>query len=152
MRQTYTQKLPYISLTSEAAKREFYIAPLLLELLNYVHPEINIEYPINAGKNLSGAIDYLLTLENNVVIIEAKKGDLEKGFTQLAVGLIALDKYLDTNQTHIYGAVTLGDVWRFGVLDREMQTLTKDMNAYALLPNVHEILAILIGTLEHQIS
>lgn len=91
LRQTYITKLPFISLTSEAAKREFYISPLLLELLNYIHAEIDVEYPLDAGENLCGTIDYFITFTNNLVIIEAKKGDLEKGFTQLAVELIALN-------------------------------------------------------------
>ncbi len=147
--QTYTKKLPCISLTSETAKREFYISPLLLELLDYIQAEINVEYPLDAGENLSGTIDYLLKyLTGNSVIIEAKKGDLEKGFTQLAVELIALDKSLDSPQQLIYGAVTLGDVWRFGVLDRRTKILKKDMNAYSLLPDFEKILAVLIGILE----
>ena len=148
LRQTYVRKLPYISLTSETAKREFYISPLLLELLNYVHTEIDVEYPLDAGENLSGTIDYFLKYTNNVIIIEAKKGDLERGFTQLAVELIALDKHLETNQELLYGAVTLGDVWRFGVLERTTKILRKDMNAYGLLPDLERILSILIGILE----
>lgn len=147
--QTYTQKLPCISLASETAKREFYISPLLLELLNYIRAEINVEYSLDAGENLSGTIDYLLKYpENNSIIIEAKKGDLEKGFTQLAVELIALDKSLESPQQLIYGAVTLGDVWRFGILERQTKILRKDMNAYTLLPDLQEILSILIGILE----
>ncbi len=150
LRETYTKKLPYISLTSEAAKREFYISPLLLELLNYIPTEIDVEYPLDAGENLSGTVDYLLQSgpHHETVIIEAKKGDLEKGFTQLAVELIALDKLLEPEQTLIYGAVTLGDIWRFGVLNRATGTVKKDMNAYSLLPDVGEVLAVLIGILE----
>lgn len=147
LRQMYIQKLPHISLTSEAAKREFYVAPLLLELLNHISLEINVEYPVDAGENLSGNIDYFMSSANNCVIIEAKKGDLEKGFTQLAVELIALDKYLETPQPLLYGAVTLGDVWRFGVLERSSRLLKKDMNAYTLLSDLEQIVSILIGIL-----
>lgn len=148
LRHTYITKLPFISLTSEAARREFYISPLLLELLNYIEAEIDVEYPLDAGENLRGTIDYFITFTNNLVIIEAKKGDLEKGFTQLAVELIALDRFLETPQPRLYGAVTLGDVWRFGVLERKSKILKKDMNAYTLLSDLDEILSILIGILE----
>ncbi len=148
LRKTYTQKLPLISLTSEAAKREFYIAPLLLELLNHIRAEIDVEYPLDAGENLSGTIDYLIKFINNIIIIEAKKGDLEKGFNQLAVELIAFDKVTEIKQKILYGAVTLGDVWRFGLLDRQEKMLKKDMNAYTVLPDLEEILLILIGILE----
>lgn len=148
LRKTYTEKLPLISLTSEAAKREFYISPLLLELLNHVRAEIDVEYPLDAGENLSGTIDYLIKFINNLIIIEAKKGDLEKGFNQLAVELIAFDKNNESSQKRLYGAVTLGDVWRFGLLDRQEKTLKKDMNAYTLLSDLEDILSTLVGILE----
>lgn len=148
LRQTYITKLPFISLTSETAKREFYIAPLLFELLDYVKAKIDVEYPLNAGKNLSGTLDYLIKFSQNLLIIEAKKGDLEKGFNQLCIELIALDKITETAQPFIYGAVTLGDVWRFGVLDRENKLIKKDMNVYTLLTDLEVILSIFIGVLE----
>lgn len=151
LRQTYRQKLPFISLTSEAAKREFYIAPLLLELLDYIRAEIDVEYPIDAGENLSGTIDYLLRSRDNFIVIEAKKGDLEKGFNQLAIELIAV-AIAFSQKSPLYGAVTLGDVWRFGVLDPIAKTLTKDINAYTLLPDLEAIVSILVGVLEHNES
>ena len=148
LRQMYLRKLPHISLTSEAAKREFYVAPFLLELLDYLPFEINVEYPVDAGENLNGNIDYFVTSAQYFVIIEAKKGDMEKGFTQLAVELIALDKYLDPSPFPLYGAITLGDVWRFGMLERSTHVVKKDMNAYTLLSNLEELASILIGILE----
>jgi len=150
LRETYIKKLPLISLNSEAAKREFYISPLLLEMLEYIQAEIDVEYPLDAGENLSGTIDYLIKFTNSFVIIEAKKGDMEKGFNQLAVELIALDKTLKTEQATLYGAVTLGDVWRFGALTRAEKLLQKDMNAYTILSDLEEILSILIGILENE--
>lgn len=147
LRQTYITKLPFISLTSETAKREFYIAPLLFELLDYVKAKIDVEYPLNAGENLTGSLDYLIKFTHNLLIIEAKKGDLEKGFNQLSVELIALDKTTETSQPLLFGAVTLGDVWRFGVLDREKKLIKKDMNAYTLLTDLEVILSIFIGIL-----
>jgi hypothetical protein len=147
LRETYIKKLPLISLNSEIAKREFYISPLLLQLLEYIRAEIDVEYPLDAGDNLSGNIDYLIKFTNNVIILEAKKGDLERGFNQLAVELIALDKYLETEQALLYGAITLGDVWQFGVLDRKNKLLKKDIEAYSLLSDLKEILLILIGML-----
>jgi len=148
LRDTYIKKLPFISLTSEAAKREFYIAPLLLEILDYIQIDINVEYPLEAGENLNGTLDYLLKSMNSFVIIEAKKGDLEKGFNQLAIELIALDKTLEIPQQHLYGVVTLGDIWRFGVLERNEKKLQKDMNAYRLPADLEELFLVLLGILE----
>ncbi len=148
LRDTYIKKLPFISLTSEAAKREFYIAPLLLEILDYIQIDINVEYPLEAGENLNGTLDYLLKSMNSFVIIEAKKGDLEKGFNQLAIELIALDKTLKIPQQHLYGVVTLGDIWRFGVLERNEKRLQKDMNVYRLPADLEELFLVLLGILE----
>jgi len=148
LRDTYIKKLPFISLTSEAAKREFYIAPLLLEILDYIQIDINVEYPLEAGENLNGTLDYLLKSMNSFVIIEAKKGDLEKGFNQLAIELIALDKTLEIPQQHLYGVVTLGDIWRFGVLERNEKKLQKDMNVYRLPADLEELFLVLLGILE----
>jgi hypothetical protein len=60
LRETYIKKLPCISLTSEAAKKEFYISPLLLEILDYIQIDINVEYSLDARENLSGTLDYFL--------------------------------------------------------------------------------------------
>ncbi|RKZ42752.1 MAG: hypothetical protein DRQ49_01000 [Gammaproteobacteria bacterium] len=90
----------------------------------------------------------MIKFTSNVIILEAKNGDLERGFNQLAVELIALDKYIESDQELLYGAITLGDVWRFGVLDRSNKLLKKDMEAYTLLSDLKEIVLILIGMLE----
>ncbi|MFZ4665645.1 MAG: hypothetical protein ACOYME_04395 [Prochlorotrichaceae cyanobacterium] len=155
LRESYTKKLPFISLNSEAAKREFYIAPFLLGILDYCSMEIKVEYPLDGGENLSGYVDYLLQLRHenmthfsNLIIIEAKKGDLEKGFTQLAIELIALDKILEPSHSLLYGAITLGDIWRFGILERDRHLIKKDLNAYPLLANLETLCSILIGILD----
>ncbi|MEB3118173.1 MAG: hypothetical protein VKL01_07385 [Limnothrix sp.] len=148
LRATYTQKLPFISLTSETAKREFYIAPLLLELLDYAPIEIEVEYSLNGGENLSGTVDYCLKAADQMLIIEAKKGDLERGFNQLAVELIALDRAIAPGQPWLYGAVTIGNVWIFGQLDRASQAIYKDLNAYTIPGNLDDLIAILLGILQ----
>ena len=151
LRHTYVKKLPFISLNSETAKREFYISPLLLEILDYINAEINVEYPLDAGANLNGTVDYLLKYSSNILILEAKKGDLEKGFNQLAIELIAMDRmeqYEKNSSPILYGAVTLGDIWRFGVLLREQMVLKKDMHAYIIPSDLEKLLTILLGILD----
>ena len=147
LRNTYIKKLPLISLNSEASRREFYLSPFLLELLEYIHAEINVEYPLNAGQHLSGNIDYLIEYTSRMVMIEAKKGDIEKGFNQLAVELIALDKLSDSLSERLYGIITLGDIWRFAQLDRREKLLRKDMNAYVLPADLERIFSAVLGIL-----
>ena len=93
-------------------------------------------------------MDYLIKSANNLIVIEAKKGDLEKGFNQLAIEMIALDKYEDNALNLLFGAITLGDIWRFGVLHRQEKLLTKDMNAYVLPADLERLFSILLGILE----
>jgi hypothetical protein len=119
-----------------------------LEILDYLNVEINVEYPMDAGENLIGTVDYFIKYSGNIVIIEAKKGDLEKGFNQLAIELIAMDKCEEILPKMLYGAVTLGDIWRFGTLHREEKLIKKDMNAYIIPSDLERLLSVLLGILE----
>nr|VFJ94096.1 MAG: hypothetical protein BECKH772A_GA0070896_100664 [Candidatus Kentron sp. H]VFJ95423.1 MAG: hypothetical protein BECKH772B_GA0070898_100763 [Candidatus Kentron sp. H]VFK01514.1 MAG: hypothetical protein BECKH772C_GA0070978_100684 [Candidatus Kentron sp. H] len=148
LRNAYIRKLPHIVLSSEAARREFYVSPFLLEMLDWIDAKIHVEYRLDGGENLSGAVDYFIKSSNNILIVDAKKGDLEQGFNQLAVALVALDKYDDSSSEVLYGAVTSGDFWRFGRLDREEKLLRRDMNGYVLPSNLDALFSILIGILK----
>jgi hypothetical protein len=143
----FYKKLPYISLTSETAKREVMIAPILLELLDEIEVKIDIEYPIYVNEHLKGNLDYWLRSSQEFLVVEAKKADMEKGFTQLAVELIAMDQYLEGSNTELYGAITVGDVWRFGKLDREHKHLKKDIDAFRIPLDIEELFQVLIGIL-----
>jgi len=135
-----------VIINSEIAKREFLIAPILVELAKNTDSKINVEYPIEVNDKLCGSLDYLIRSRQELIVIEAKKGDLDKGFTQLSAELIALDKYEGTNVGKIlYGAITIGDVWKFGLLDRCRQHITKDIDSYAVPGNLETILSILVG-------
>lgn len=142
------QLLPNITLNSESAKREFLIAPLLYQVILKTNAKLNIEYPIDVNDKLNGLIDYLIRSQQEIVVIEAKKGDLEKGFTQLAAEMIALDYYEDDGQPScLYGAITIGEVWRFAVLDRKNKTIKKDINLFRFPQDAQDLFAVLLGIL-----
>ncbi len=103
---------------SEAAKREVIIAPILLEVCDQTRNQLNIEYPINVSELLLGSLDYYIPSSNSLLVTEAKQSDLSRGFTQLAVELIALDQWTDSQAPQLYGAVTNGEDWRFGLFYR----------------------------------
>ncbi len=148
LKNVYYKKLQHISLNSEAAKREFFISPLLLELLDYIELEIDVEYLLNVNDKLKGTIDYFLKSKYSFIIIEAKNADLDKGFTQLAMELIAIDNYLDENeQAFLYGSVTIGNMWQFGVLDRKNKTITKDIDAFLIPAQLEKLFSIFLGIL-----
>ncbi|BAZ25889.1 hypothetical protein NIES4073_67950 [Kalymmatonema gypsitolerans NIES-4073] len=62
------------------------------------------------------------------LLLKLKMMTSRLGFTQLAVELIALSHIEEQNV--LYGAVTMGDVWRFGFLDRSIQQITQDINLF----------------------
>lgn len=147
LKDTFYKVLPKIAMTSEISKREFLIAPILIEIAKVTDSKINVEYPIEIDDKLSGSVDYLLRSTQELIVIEAKKGDLDKGFNQLAVELIALDKYQDNNLTAFYGAISIGEVWRFGMLKRDIKHIFKDIHTYRVPEDVEQVYAILLGIL-----
>lgn len=148
LKNQFYKKLPHVSLNSEAAKREFLIAPLLFELLDYVDFDINVEYPLYVNERLKGNLDYFLHSQQHFLVLEAKNADLERGFTQLAVELIAVDNFLPQNAFPLFGAITVGDIWRFGKLDRSTKTIYKDIDAFLVPSQLEQLFAVLLGILK----
>jgi hypothetical protein len=142
------ESLPYISLTSEAARRELLIAPLLLDIVHYTHAQLRIEYPLTVTEQLKGSLDYYLYSSGNLLVIEAKNADLAKGFTQLAVELIALDQWIDSEQPILQGAVSTGDIWQFGILHREQKEIQQGLTLYRVPDDLEILVRILIKILE----
>lgn len=146
VKQQIDEILPFISLSSEIARRETLVSPVLLEIVRFCKCQLKIEYPLRVNERLKGTLDYLLKSHHNLVIIEAKKDDLTKGFTQLAVELIALSEIED--QDIFYGAVTIGNVWQFGKLERIKQEIYQDLNLFKVPDDLLELGKVLVGILE----
>ncbi len=85
----------------------------------------------------------------SLLVIEAKNDDLTRGFTQLAVELIALAE-IEENQSVFYGSVTTGEIWRFGKLERQPNRITQDLKLLRIPDDLEEISSILIGILESE--
>lgn len=141
----YYAILPRISMNSEMAKREFLIAPMILELAQQTDAKINVEYPVSINEYLSGSLDYLLRSEQELIVIEAKNKDLDGGFNQLAAEMIALDQYEEKESALLFGAVTIGDIWRFGTLDRKQKHITRDLHAYTIPNDTQKVFESLLG-------
>lgn len=138
--------LPFVSLSNETARRETLVSPILLEVVICCQCQMRIEYPLTVNNWLKGYLDYLLRSTNNLLVIEAKNDDLTRGFTQLAVELIALSHIEEQNV--FYGAVTMGDVWRFGKLERNSQLITQDINLFKVPDDLESLFRVLLGILE----
>lgn len=148
LHQRIQASLPYLSLTSEAARREFLIAPILIDLARYNQVKVKVEFPLEVSKQLRGTIDYYIQAKQHFLVIEAKNADLQRGFIQLAAELIALDQWTEENTPTLYGAVSIGNVWQFGKIDRVEKHMTQDLNLYRVPADLHDLLQILLGILE----
>lgn len=150
MQALHAKIMPRINLNSEISKREFLIAPVLREVMLRSQAELYSDYSLEVSDKLSGSLDYLLRAAHQIVVIEAKKGDLDKGFVQLAAEMIAVDQYYegDDPSAELYGAVTIGEVWRFAVLQRPNKLLLRDLNTFGVPQDLHDVLSILLGILQ----
>ncbi len=120
-----TQQMP---LTSEKAKSELIVTPVLVELRNrnnnfftvYSGEVLNVD--VSAG--LAGECDFILTKDTNafaisapiITVVEAKKDDLELGVVQCAAQMVGIqrfnEQYGEPIET-IYGCTTTADSWQF---------------------------------------
>lgn len=146
LKQLWEEILPFVSLSSETARRELLVAPLLMEIVRLCHCQLRIEYPVNVSSWLKGELDYLLrSSRQTFTVLEAKRDDLTRGFTQLAVETIALAQMEE--QEILYGAVTIGEIWRFGFLDSHSKTITQDLSLYNVPDRLSDIMSIILGIL-----
>lgn len=148
LKQRLQESLPYITLTSEIARREFLIAPVLMDLIYYTQVRVKIEYLLTVNDQLKGALDYYLQSENQLLVVEAKNADLQRGFTQLGVELIAIDLWSPSDHPTLYGAVSIGNVWQFGVLQRQTKQILQDINLFRVPADLEDLLRILVAILE----
>jgi len=88
------RRLKRVNTTTEQARREALIFPLIDPICDRLDCPINIEYTVSVSNWLKGTLDYYIPSPRNLLIIEAKQSDLTKGFTQLAVELIALARWV----------------------------------------------------------
>ncbi len=140
----------HVDLSSEASRREMLIAPIILDLVHLVDVRVNIEYKIEVNQFLRGDVDYYLKSKHHVLIVEAKQADLGRGFVQLATELIALDAWIDSKDQIIYGAVTTGDIWQFGLLNREQKCIAQDLMLYRVSTDLEDVMAILVWMLRRE--
>jgi hypothetical protein len=136
----------YVGITSEQARREFLIAPVIREVCRMMQQQVRVEYPVAVSNWLKGTFDYYFQA-NNLLIIEAKRENLDNGFTQLAAELIALDQWVDVESSLFYGAVTTGQDWRFGIFHRQERRIVEDLKLYRVPEELETLIRILAGIL-----
>ena len=139
------RNLSHIDLVNETTRREALIGPILFEVCDLTNQRLNIEYSIAVNDYLKGTLDYYIAAPQNLLVIEAKQADLSRGFTQLAVELIALDQWINSDKSMLYGAVTTGEDWRFAIYKRQEKEITEDIKLYRVPEELTELVKILVA-------
>jgi hypothetical protein len=124
--------------SSEAARCEIIIFPILREMYKYYYKKISlwVQKSIEYDEKLNGTPDYIISKKSElgktmlefplIIVAEAKKNDFEQGWAQCLSELIAA-KYLNNNpEMPVYGIVTDAKLWEFGKLTEKGFTKNTD--------------------------
>ncbi|MEH2380587.1 MAG: hypothetical protein V7K27_17165 [Nostoc sp.] len=134
---------------AEIAIREMLISPILVEVCDQTQSILYIEYSVNVNEQLKGTFDYYLVSQNSLLVLEAKQSDLKRGFSQLAIELLALDQWVDFPSPILYGAVTNGYDWKFGLFQRQEKHIIEDTKLYRVPEGLEELVRVLVGILSN---
>ena len=137
---------------SETARRECLIGPVLFEVARYLEISLRFEYGIQATPQLKGTLDYLFQSQQSLLVIEAKQADLTRGFSQLTAELIALDHLAEIPNPILFGAVSYGDMWRFGRLDRQEKRIVQDVSGVLVPDSTEKLVRTLIAILRGEVA
>ena len=150
------ESLPLASLSSEKARSEGIIYPVLLEVRRILNRQISLfsgeDFTVDEAVGLNGMCDFLLSRSPEVleieapaiVIVEAKKADLRTGFGQCIAEMVAAQKFNAAKNRPvavIYGSISSGTQWRFLKLEDNLVTI--DLIDYPL-PPVEQILGFFV--------
>ena len=144
------------SISTEKARSEFIIAPLLAEVRRLLNNQVSLfsgnEFDVDSKRGLQGFCDYIICGSQEqlfitvpvIIVFDAKKEDIIGGLGQ-CVAAMAAAQYFNQNQgnevKYIYGSVTTGTNWKFLIL--EETTVYIDKIEY-YIKEVDKILGILI--------
>jgi hypothetical protein len=140
---------------SEKAKSELLISPILVEVRRLANNQVELfsgeEFNVDKEQGLNGFCDFLFSRSKApyiiqapvVMLVEAKKGELDVGLGQCVAEMVAAQMFnikAGKEISAIYGCVTSGKLWQF--LKLEDKDVTIDINEYYVTP-VDRILGIL---------
>ncbi|MBY0525652.1 MAG: hypothetical protein K2R98_19765 [Gemmataceae bacterium] len=117
-----------LAVTSEKARSEFIVAPILMTCRMLVGHDLRIfsgaTLDVDPARGLNGEIDFILARSESsyvfqtplMVILEAKKHDIEEGLGQCAAQMLGARIYNEREGKpvpYVYGCVTNGHSWQF---------------------------------------
>lgn len=152
-----------LALNTEKARSEILICPILLEIKDIFKQQISLfsgnDFTVDSSVGLNGVCDFLISRSSEqlfidapaVVVVEAKREDLNAGLGQCVAEMIAVQRFNEQNNqplSIIYGTVTTGDRWKF--LKLENQIVNIGLLEYTL-PPVEQILGILVSFIKIEV-
>jgi hypothetical protein len=129
---------------SEYAVCENLIYPILREVWKSYRDQLMLwsHIPLTVDQDLSGTPDYLVARMSHLgmlvmeepfmIVVEAKKDDFDRGWTQCLAAMLAARKLNKMPAQTLYGICTNGRGWEFARLEGE--TLIQDPRPFSLYP------------------
>ncbi|MBC6432298.1 hypothetical protein FM036_16645 [Nostoc sp. HG1] len=148
-----------VAISSEKARSEMIISPILLEIRRKFNYEISffsgVDFTVDSQRGLNGFCDFILSLSSEqllvrspvIVLVESKNENLRSGLAQCIAEMVAAQLFNDRGGNQIkaiYGAVTIGTIWQF--LKLEGNIVSIDLSEY-YIKDIKRILGILYGAI-----
>ena len=165
LRDTLEYNIPLaLASNSEKARSEMIIAPVIIELRKQLNSQISlfsgIEFNVDEEQGLKGICAFLMSRSPEllmikapvILIVEAKKENLNAGLGQCIAEMVAAQFFNEKEQNQIktiFGAVTTGSAWKF--IRLQNHTVEIDLVEY-FVSNVNKILGILSDGIFEKIS
>ena len=142
---------------SEKARSELLIAPILLEVSRHLSHQVSLfsgeDFTVDTARGLNGICDFLISRSSQqleieqpvIVIVEAKKVDLNSGLGQCLAEMVAAQQFNQSETQVIYGCVTTGTAWKFLQLKGTIANI--DVTEYSI-PPVDNVLGILVWMIQ----
>ena len=156
LKETFAMSLDLArSTSSEKARSEFIVAPILLEMRKRTQKRFVIHsgkrFDVDADLGLNGECDFILTtgeISHTIqtpifALVEAKRADIELGLGQCTAqmaGAKVFNQHRENDIDTVFGCVTTGEDWQF--LKLEDDTIFIDLDRY-YIDNVGQILGVL---------
>jgi hypothetical protein len=145
---------------SEKSRSEFIVVPVLLyckQLLGedfFIYSGVRLD--VEADLGLKGECDFILAKTPPtpvlrhplMIVVEAKKNDIEEGMAQCAAQMIAARLFNEQHRAaerHMHGCVTTGEVWQF--LRLQDKDLLVDEDRYHIT-EVEKVLGVLVAIMQ----
>ncbi len=155
-----------VALSTEKAKSEHIIVPVLKELLRKNYTKMSyfsgFDFDVDADKKLAGFCDFILSLEAQMLeitapvfcLVEAKNAEIDKGLAQCGAEMYAAHIFNEREgnpKKQIFGCVTNAFSWCF--LKLENNTLYIDPNYVPLtFAEPHRVLGVLQWILDESLK